>query len=210
MVKRGHRGYGPQASEGEAQHGLFCWTGRIGQGDQRLYCGCWTPRRAASVEFEESEVVAARPTLRASLPLDVFAHVVWSDIGRIDAAHCIDGDAGGTRNLRIVLIADFGVRDDCRHFAVADVADEYAADGARVGFFIGLRIGDEQRAVSGDEQSARAAELFPGVEVVAVLVENLQPVVRSVGDEDAPLRIDVERMGLVELARARSGPAPFF
>src|SRR5215813_15309836 len=106
MVKRGHRGYGPQASEGEAQHGLFCWTGCIGQGDQRLYCGCWTPRRAASVEFEESEVVAARPTLRASLPLDVFAHVVWSDIGRIDAAHCIDGDAGGTRNLRIVLIAD--------------------------------------------------------------------------------------------------------
>src|SRR5277367_5322421 len=28
MVKRGHRGYGPQASEGEAQHGPFCWTGR--------------------------------------------------------------------------------------------------------------------------------------------------------------------------------------
>jgi hypothetical protein len=23
MVRRGHRGYGPQASEGEAQHGLF-------------------------------------------------------------------------------------------------------------------------------------------------------------------------------------------
>ena len=27
----------PQASEGEAQHGPFCWTGRIGQGDQRLH-----------------------------------------------------------------------------------------------------------------------------------------------------------------------------
>jgi len=24
----------PQASEGEAQHGPFCWTGRIGQGDR--------------------------------------------------------------------------------------------------------------------------------------------------------------------------------
>ena len=38
MVKRGHRGYGPQASEGEAQHGAFCWIGRIGQGNERLYC----------------------------------------------------------------------------------------------------------------------------------------------------------------------------
>src|SRR5512139_1497572 len=31
MVKRGHRGYGPQASEGEAQHGAFCRTGRVSQ-----------------------------------------------------------------------------------------------------------------------------------------------------------------------------------
>ena len=38
MVKRGPC-VRPQASEGEAQHGPFCWTGRIGQGDQRLHCG---------------------------------------------------------------------------------------------------------------------------------------------------------------------------
>jgi len=31
MVKRGPR-IRPQASEGEAQHGPFCGTGRIGQG----------------------------------------------------------------------------------------------------------------------------------------------------------------------------------
>src|SRR3954469_15196390 len=36
MAIRGHRVNGPQASEGEAQHGAFCRTGRIGQGDQRL------------------------------------------------------------------------------------------------------------------------------------------------------------------------------
>ncbi len=29
----------PQASEGEAQHGPFCWTRRFGQGDERLHCG---------------------------------------------------------------------------------------------------------------------------------------------------------------------------
>ena len=33
MVKRGHL-YGPQASEREAQHGPFCWIGRVGQGDE--------------------------------------------------------------------------------------------------------------------------------------------------------------------------------
>jgi hypothetical protein len=31
--------YGPQASEGEAQHGLFCWTGRFGQGHEHLHRG---------------------------------------------------------------------------------------------------------------------------------------------------------------------------
>jgi hypothetical protein len=29
----------PQASEGEAQHGLFCWTRCIGQGDECLHPG---------------------------------------------------------------------------------------------------------------------------------------------------------------------------
>ena len=38
MVKRGPW-LRPQASEGEAQHGPFCGTGRFGQGDQRLHCG---------------------------------------------------------------------------------------------------------------------------------------------------------------------------
>ena len=37
MVKRGPCER-PEASEGEAQHGPFCWTGRIGQGNQRLHC----------------------------------------------------------------------------------------------------------------------------------------------------------------------------
>src|SRR6476646_10815464 len=38
MVKRGPW-LRPQASEGEAQHGPFCWIRRIGQGDQHLHCG---------------------------------------------------------------------------------------------------------------------------------------------------------------------------
>src|SRR5678815_2162994 len=38
MVKRGPD-FRPQASEGEAQHGPFCWTRRVGQGDKRLHRG---------------------------------------------------------------------------------------------------------------------------------------------------------------------------
>ena len=38
MVERGPHSR-PQASEGEAQHGPFCWTGRFGQGHERLHCG---------------------------------------------------------------------------------------------------------------------------------------------------------------------------
>src|SRR6476660_4201636 len=38
MVKRGPSLWRPQASEGEAQHGLFCWTGRFSQGDECLHC----------------------------------------------------------------------------------------------------------------------------------------------------------------------------
>ena len=29
----------PERPIREAQHGPFCWTGRFGQGDQRLHCG---------------------------------------------------------------------------------------------------------------------------------------------------------------------------
>jgi hypothetical protein len=39
MVKQGPWLLPPQASEGEAQHGPFCWIVFIGQEDQRLHCG---------------------------------------------------------------------------------------------------------------------------------------------------------------------------
>src|SRR4029453_10725349 len=47
MVERGPWSR-PQASEGEAQHGAFCWIGRIGQGDECLHCGCHGQDRAGS------------------------------------------------------------------------------------------------------------------------------------------------------------------
>ena len=60
-MKRGHRGYGPQASEGEAQHELFCWTGRFGQGDERL------DERSHDWE-EETDSPIKKPTIEKDAP----------------------------------------------------------------------------------------------------------------------------------------------
>src|ERR1700736_4289764 len=58
MVKRGPCGR-PQASEGEAQHGPFCWTGRFGQGDQRLHCGRHRQSRSGVKVRSEPEALLA-------------------------------------------------------------------------------------------------------------------------------------------------------
>src|ERR1035437_6537023 len=47
MVERGPHSR-PQASEGEAQHGPFCWTGRISQGNKYLHRGRHGQDRAGS------------------------------------------------------------------------------------------------------------------------------------------------------------------
>src|SRR5258705_4868776 len=65
MVKRGPW-LRPQASEGEAQHGAFCWIGCIGQGDQRLYCRRHGPDRAGSEGSKRARrfaAVSAEPDL---------------------------------------------------------------------------------------------------------------------------------------------------
>jgi hypothetical protein len=55
MVKRGPH-LRPQASEGEAQHGLFCWTRRVGHAfdEMVLAQGLGDEDRQASRDEEES------------------------------------------------------------------------------------------------------------------------------------------------------------
>src|SRR6266404_8685187 len=57
MVKRGPC-VRPQASEGEAQHGPFCWNGRFGQGDQRLHCDTGRMVREVKVASEPEALLA--------------------------------------------------------------------------------------------------------------------------------------------------------
>src|SRR6516164_7529498 len=67
MVKRGPR-MRPQASEGEAQHGLFCGTGRFGQGHERLHCG-WHGQDRSGSEGGEPTGSSADCTEGLCLPL---------------------------------------------------------------------------------------------------------------------------------------------
>jgi len=67
MVKRGRR-LRPQASEGEAQHGPFCWTRRFGQGDERLFRGQalsdYPPIQAAKLQADRAKAMAEFTRLR--------------------------------------------------------------------------------------------------------------------------------------------------
>src|SRR5260221_2486398 len=55
-----------------------------------------------------------------------------------------------------------------------------------------------------DKNSARPAELLPLLKVVSILVENLNPVVVAIADEQAPFGIEGQAMRQVEFPRAGS------
>ena len=71
------------------------------------------------------------------------------------------------------------------------------------------RVAHVERVVRRHVQRARPAELRPRGDEVAVLVENLHPVVAAVGHVHVPAgAADGDVVGLVELAGIRSGAAP--
>ena len=69
------------------------------------------------------------------------------------------------------------------HLAGARAADAQALAPARVVVVVRLRVDRVERVVAIDVEAADAAELIPGVEVLAVLVEDLDAAVAAIGDE---------------------------
>ena len=57
-----------------------------------------------------------------------------------------------------------------------------------------LRVDRVQHVVARDEQSADPAELLELLEELAVLVEDLNPMVAAIGHEQASARVERERM----------------
>src|SRR4051812_18272768 len=141
------------------------------------------------------------------LVLDVFVHPLGTDLGAIDVAVYIGGNAlGGTRAGCLV----HRIGDERRHQAVAHPAHADAAFPAVMilRYRFRLRVGDVDDIVLVDEHSARPAELMPLIEEVPLLVEDLDTVVAAVTEKEPTARIHRQRVRTVYLARARSLLAP--
>src|SRR5262249_32619685 len=54
------------------------------------------------------------------------------------------------------------------------------------------------RVVVADEDTARASELLPGIDVIAILIEDLDAIVSSVADEDSAPRVHGDAMRVLQ------------
>jgi len=151
----------------------------------------------------------------------VFLHGAGTDLGAVDVAGRVHGDAfsrqrarGPGRSIGLLhhrLAVDHReglayagrIGNERRDVAVARAADPDAAhprpvrrvDRAR------LRISAVDDVVFVDRDAAQPAELVPRVErLVGLGIENLDAVVRTVGHEEPSLRIERGTMRLHELA----------
>src|SRR5882672_10219426 len=99
-------------------------------------------------------------------------------------------------------------RNEGRDLAVLDAADANALLEWRIDLLARRRIGGIENVVLVDVDPARPAELTPLGEELAVLIEDLDARIRTVGDEEPSLRIHRQPMRRVELARSRALLAP--
>src|SRR5688572_2722146 len=101
------------------------------------------------------------------------------------------------------------VGNERRHLAVARAADADAAlPLAMLARFVRLGVGHVDHVVLIDVHAARPAELVPLIEKRAVLIEDLNPVIRTIGNEEPAFRVHRQRVRRVELAARRSPRAP--
>src|SRR5579871_3972514 len=99
-------------------------------------------------------------------------------VTRVDVAIIIDTDA-------LKRAKGLGFLDETRDLAVPGVADADALLEARIGLFTRLRVGHVDRILLVDPDAAGPAELLPFGQELAVLIENLNPVVGAVGHKQA-------------------------
>src|SRR5262249_3661805 len=135
-----------------------------------------------------------------------------SDLRTVDISGRVDRDAfSGAGSGEVVSGARARLwigdeRDDFAVLAVLDVADADAAMPAVVVLRdrLGLGVGDVDVVVLVDVDAARPAVLRPFFDERAVLIEDLDPVVVAVADEQSAARVECQRVRLIELAGAGS------
>src|SRR5262245_12966789 len=137
--------------------------------------------------------------------LDPAAHVHLAGPAAIDDAGRVGRDA-----FRHVGVGrDF--RNERHHLAVLRAADANALLEAGIDLaavITRLVIGRIHVVVSIDVEAARAPELLPFLEELAVLIENLDAIVDAISHEQPAGRIHGQLMRSVELARPAAALAP--
>src|SRR5215475_13019711 len=148
----------------------------------------------------------ARGPESASIP-DVLHQPLGADLGAENIAHGVGRDT--LRSTRASGLFD-RIRYQGGYRSVARLANANAALPTVVIFGDGFRfrIGDVDNIALVDVDAARAAELRPLVEIIAVLIEDLDAIVIAVTDKKVSARIHRERVRGVELARSGSLLAP--
>src|SRR6266566_1996192 len=162
---------------------------------------------AANVAMQATSARRIDGRIIASLP-DITHQALGSDLGAIDNAILVGSDAfgrtrgGGLRNR---------IRDEIFHRSIFGRSDAYAASPAIVVLRhrFRFRIRDIDRVVGVDPDAAGPAELCPGIEEFAVLIENLDAIIVAVADKQPAARIHGERMWGIELAGCGALNAPF-
>src|SRR5256885_7476255 len=99
-------------------------------------------------------------------------------------------------------------RNESRHLAVLDAADPDPLLESRIDLIARGRVRDVEDVLLVDEDAARPSELAPIGDELAILIEDLNPAVRAVGDIKPALGIHRESMRRIEFAWAGSLLAP--
>src|SRR4051812_43101834 len=117
--------------------------------------------------------------------LDVPFQRLRSNLSAINHARFVDADSLGGARVRCHLDR---IGDEKFHRSITRAADANAALPralATVAHRPRLRVGDVDVVLRVDVDAARTAELIPGVEELAILVEDLDAIVAAVADEEA-------------------------
>src|SRR3954470_3432455 len=147
----------------------------------------------------------------SALFLHVLLRRLRSDLRAVDVAGGVNGDAlGGARAAESLGPGlGLGIGNEALDLPVLDAAPADPSFPAVViaRHRLGFRVRDVER-VALDEDAARPAELPIFGDELAVLIEHLHAVVVAIADEQPSLRVEGERVRLVEFTRSGAELAP--
>ena len=141
---------------------------------------------------------------------DVFPHLMGTDIGGIDIAHRVSRNTG-CRSARPHRTEVARIRYESQQRPIDGIADHDAALFTRLhlrrsiasGRLVPQRDANINLVIRANENRAWLAELMPGRDEIAVLIEHLDTTVATIGNVDAAQRIakgDIVRV--IEIAGA--------